>query len=144
MLHNYQRIIIFALILIVFAMGAAPVSAGLIIPADPGYSGIPSFGNSFHFTPFTSSSELSQSYVFSGDAISSYSNDLATGSVAMMYGYALPGTEPKAGSLFSQAMMNYYTNQPLPIANPSPSDFTVPGMSNADTYYYYIPGGCNS
>ena len=117
-----------------------PVSAGIIITGDPGYSGIASYGNGVHFTPFTSASALSNSYVFSGNAMSAYATDAAAGTPGLMYGYALPGSLPRTGSLFSQVMANYYTNPPVPITNPAPADFNVPGISNADTYYYAIPG----
>jgi hypothetical protein len=119
---------------------SVPVSAGIIIPGDSGYSGIASYGNNFHFTPFTQASALSNSYVFSGNAITAYAGDAAAGNPGLMYGYALPSSLPQTGSLFSQAIAHYYTNPPLPIANPAPADFTVPGISNADTYYYAIPG----
>jgi hypothetical protein len=137
-----HTIILLTALLAVLVLPSWPVSAGLIIPADTGYSGIASYGNGFHFTPFTPASELSRSYVFSGDAIIAYSHDLSQGSVGLMYGYALPGTLPKTNNLFAQAMTNYYANPPVPIANPAPSDFIVPSISNADTYYYSNPGGC--
>jgi len=129
-----------AAILVSVVLLAIPVSAGLILSGDSGYSGIASYGNNFHFTPFTPASSLSNSYVFSGNAMSAYAADSAAGTPGLMYGYALPGSLPQTGSLFSQAMANYYTNPPVPIVNPAPADFTVPGISNADTYYYAIPG----
>ena len=129
-----------AVLVATFVLLSAPVSAGLILQGDSGYSGIASYGNNFHFTPFTPASELSNSYVFSGAAMTSYASDSASGSPAMMYGYALPGSLPTTSSLFSQTMANYYTNPPVPITDPAPADFTVPGISNADTYYYTIPG----
>jgi hypothetical protein len=135
-----MNLIGFAVLFASLAVLSVPVSAGIIIPGDPGYSGIASYGDTFHFTPFTPASALLNSYVFSGGAITSYANDAAAGNPGLMYGYALPSSLPRTGSLFSQAMENYYTNSPLPIANPAPADFNVPGISNADTYYYRIPG----
>jgi hypothetical protein len=135
-----MNLIGFAALIASLVLLSVPVSAGIILSGDPGYSGIPSYGNTFHFTPFTPASALSNSYVFSGDAITSYASDAAAGNPGLMYGYALPGSLPQTGSLFSQAMANYHTNPPLPIANPAPADFNVPGISNADTYYYAIPG----
>jgi hypothetical protein len=135
-----MNLIGFATLIASLVLLSVPVSAGIIITGDPGYSGIASYGNTFHFTPFTPASALSNSYVFSGDAITSYATDAAAGNPGLMYGYALPSSLPKASSLFSQAMANYYPNPTLPIANPAPADFNVPGISNADTYYYAIPG----
>lgn len=140
MVSGIRKLIGIGALLTVLVLFSAPVSAGFTISGDPGYTGIASYGNNFHFTPFTPSSELSNSYVFSGNALNAYTSDAAAGTPGLMYGYALPSSLPKAGSLFSQVMANYYTNPPLPIANPAPADFTVPGISNADTYYYAIPG----
>jgi hypothetical protein len=129
-----------AAILVSVILLSVPVSAGITISGDSGYSGIASYGNNFHFTPFTPASALSNSYMLSGNAISAFAADSASGTPGLMYGYAFPGSHPQTGSLFSQAMVNYYTNPPVPITNPAPADFNVPGISNADTYYYAIPG----
>ncbi|HVP94132.1 MAG TPA: hypothetical protein VMS89_03055 [Methanoregulaceae archaeon] len=128
-----------AAFLVSLVLFVVPVSAGIVIPGDPGYSGIASYGNNFHFTPFTPAAQLSNSYAFSRNAITAYNSDATSGIPGLMYGYALPGSLPQTGSLFSQAMANYYTN-PQPLTNPTPADFVVPGISDADTYYYAIPG----
>ncbi len=48
-----------AALMVTFVLLSVPVSAGLILPGDQGYGGIASYGNNFHFTPFTPASELS-------------------------------------------------------------------------------------